>query len=293
MYQDKILVSICSRKYNDNLINLLKHINDTQRYKRLNIEILIVFNSFSVLDNSKKNKIANILTNTKFSIDYEKKIGISFVRNKVLKLIKKKDFKYGCFLDDDCKIKKNYFLSHLNFIKKNRCDIVGGPQIYLSSRKHFQIFQRNFPQNQDLKWVSTNNVLFKKKILERKIDFSLNVSKYGFGEDQLFFNKLFDKGLKIKWNNNPIFENISDNMNNIKWFYNRNYNYGLTSVLIDKELYKRPFFLLIYPLKIFFYLLRSLMYLIFIPLDIKKYYYFSLGYLIRSFGRIVGFKNLL
>jgi len=293
MYQDKILVSICSRKYNDNLINLLKHINDSLRYKRLNIEILIVFNSFSVLDNSKKNKIANILTNIKFSIDYEKKIGISFVRNKVLKIIKKKDFRYGCFLDDDCKIKKNFFLSHLNFIKKNRCDIVGGPQIYLSSRKYFQIFQRNFPQSKDLKWVSTNNVLFKKKILERKIDFSLNVSKYGFGEDQLFFNKLFDKGFKIKWNNNPIFENVSDNMKRVNWFYNRNYNYGLTSVLIDKELYKRPFFLVIYPLKIFFYLLKSIMYLIFIPLDIKKYYYFSLGYLIRFFGRIVGFKNLL
>ena len=293
MYQDKILVSICSRKYNDNLINLLKHINDSLRYKRLNIEILIVFNSFSVLDNSKKNKIANILTNIKFSIDYEKKIGISFVRNKVLKIIKKKDFRYGCFLDDDCKIKKNFFLSHLNFIKKNRCDIVGGPQIYLSSRKYFQIFQRNFPQSKDLKWVSTNNVLFKKKILERKINFSLNVSKYGFGEDQLFFNKLFDKGFKIKWNNNPIFENVSDNMKRVNWFYNRNYNYGLTSVLIDKELYKRPFFLVIYPLKIFFYLLKSIMYLIFIPLDIKKYYYFSLGYLIRFFGRIVGFKNLL
>ena len=92
MYQDKILVSICSRKYNDNLINLLKNINNTQRYKRLNIEILIVLNSFSILDKSKKNKIANILTNIKFSIDYEKKIGISFVRNKVLKLIKKKRF---------------------------------------------------------------------------------------------------------------------------------------------------------------------------------------------------------
>ena len=92
MYQDKILVSVCSRKYNDNLINLLKNINISQRYKKLNIEILIVFNSFSVLDKSKKNKIANILTNIKFSIDYEKKRGISFIRNKVLKLIKKKRF---------------------------------------------------------------------------------------------------------------------------------------------------------------------------------------------------------
>tara|TARA_B100001057_G_C22755602_1_gene913625 strand:- start:152 stop:1033 length:882 start_codon:yes stop_codon:yes gene_type:complete len=293
MYQDKILVSVCSRKYNDNLINLLKNINISQRYKKLNIEILIVFNSFSVLDKSKKNKIANILTNIKFSIDYEKKIGISFVRNKVLKLIKKKDFKYGCFLDDDCKIKKNFFLSHLNFIKINKCDIVGGPQIYFSTKKYFEIFQRNFPQKRNIKWVSTNNVFFKKKILERKINFSLNVSKYGFGEDQLFFNKLYNQGFKIKWNNNPIFENVSNNMNSIKWFYNRNYNYGLTSVLIDKELHKKSILFMIYPLKIFFYLLRSLIYLILIPLNIKKYYYLSLGYLIRFFGRIIGFKNLL
>ena len=223
----------------------------------------------------------------------KKKIGISFVRNKVLKLIKKKDFKYGCFLDDDCIIKKNFFVSHLKFIKKNKCDIVGGPQIYLSSRKYFEIFQRNLPQKKDIKWVSTNNVFFKKKILEIKIDFSLKVSKYGFGEDQLFFNKLHNNGFKIMWNNNSIFENVSDNMNNIKWFYNRNYNYGLTSVLIDKELHKRSFFLMIYLLKIFFYLLKSLIYLILIPLNIKKYFYFSIGYLIRFFGRIIGFKNLL
>ena len=49
---------------------------------------------------------------------YEKKLGISYARNKSLKYLKYIDCEYCCFLDDDCKIDDNFILKHLIFIKK-------------------------------------------------------------------------------------------------------------------------------------------------------------------------------
>ena len=39
----------------------------------------------------------------------KKKVGISNARNKILKELKYLKFKYCCFLDDDCIIKKKFF----------------------------------------------------------------------------------------------------------------------------------------------------------------------------------------
>lgn len=293
MKKDKIFISICSRNYNEQLLNLLKSLVVNKRYKNLNISVLILFNSLKKINTDQLKRMKIILTNIKFYIIYEKKLGVSNARNKALSFLKEKNFQFAVFLDDDCYIKKDYLFSHLNFIKKNKCDIVGGPQIYSSSKLFFRIFERNFSQMKNVSWVSTNNVLFKKKVLERKLNFSTKVTKYGFGEDQLFFNKLYKMGAKLKWNNNPVFENVTSNMLNFRWFLRRNYHYGLTGVLIDKELYSKILFLLLNFLKITFYIFKSIFYLFLIPINPFKYSYFSIGFFIRFFGRMIGQKNIL
>jgi len=292
MKNNKIIVSICSRKYNINLLKLLENLEKNQRYKKLNIEIFILFNSLKKLNKDQFKKIQIILKGIHFNVNYEKKIGVSFARNSVLKFLSNKKFRYGCFLDDDCFIKKNFLISHLNFIKKHNCEIVGGPQIYDSQNSHFKIFERKIAHSADVNWVSTNNVFFKKEILKKKIKFSNEVSIYGYGEDQLYFNQLSKIGLKIKWNANPVFENVSKKMDNILWFCKRNFNYGLTGVLIDMKIYKRLIFLLVCLIKINLYLFKSFFYFLLIPLNPKTYFYFSFGFLIRFFGRILGLKNI-
>ena len=41
----------------------------------------------------------------------------------------------------------------------------------------------------------------------------------------------------IKWNNNPVYEISQKKRENLKWFINRNFKYGITGILIDIELY--------------------------------------------------------
>ena len=293
MKKNKIFISICSRKFSKQLLILLKSLVVSQRYKNLNINILILFNSLNKINSDQLKRINIILDKIKFYIIYEKKLGVSNARNKTLLFLKKKDFQFATFLDDDCFINKDFLISHLNFIKKYNCDVVGGPQIYSSSKNTFRIFERNYPQMKNVSWVSTNNVFLKKKVLEKKVYFSNRVTKYGFGEDQLFFSKLHKLGITIKWNNNPVFENVNNKMKNFQWFLNRNYKYGLTGVLIDKELNKMFVFFLLNFLKIIYYLFKSIFYFLLIPINPTKYFYFSIGFLIRFFGRIIGQKNIL
>ena len=56
-----------------------------------------------------------------------------------------------------------------------------------------------------------NVISLSRNNLPNSLNFSENVTKYGFGEDQLFFSQLFKLGETIKWNNNPVFEIVQKN----------------------------------------------------------------------------------
>ena len=118
---------------------------------------------------------------------YEKKLGIANVRNAYLNFLEKKNFDFCSFLDDDCLINKNFFLNHLKFILYKKCQIVTGPQIYLSKRK----FLNNKQRYKSIEWrtnsrkltlpileVFFHNNKFEKS-LWKKID--LCFSKFGGG----------------------------------------------------------------------------------------------------------------
>ena len=289
---EQIYIAICSRKFNKSLKGLLRCIkNNIQNYNNFKCKVLIVFNTKKKIDIYQSLEIKELLQNIKFKILYEKQIGISHVRNKAIHFLKNQNFDFGCFLDDDCKIDENYFSNHLHYIKKKKCSIVGGPQLYLSKHPFFRVFERNHLNDKKLKWVSTNNVFFKKKILNNNIIFSNKVAKYGYGEDQLFFTKMTFNGEKIFWNNNPVYEIRQKHREKISWFFNRSYKYGLTGYLIDKSLYGKYLSILINFMKIFYYLFLSLFLIIFIPIKPLNIFFLILSYILRATGRLISLKN--
>jgi len=287
MKKDKIIISICSRSFNNNLLVLLNCIYKNWQFSNLNIKVLIIFNGSKKIQNLQKKLIQKSLKKIKYIIGFENRVGISYVRNRVLKKLKSLDYDYGCFLDDDCMIKKNFIVKHLNFIKKNNCQIVGGPQLYKSKRVFFRVFERNFLNDRYVSWVSTNNVFYLKSALDKNLYFSKNVTKYGYGEDQLFFSKLSNFKKTIRWNNNPVFEIAQKKRENIKWFMERNYKYGLTGILIDRELYGFIPAIFLNIFKALLNLSLSFLNLLLIPLKPIVNFYYSFAYFLRFIGRVV------
>ena len=87
----------------------------------------------------------------------------------------------------------------LKFIKKNKVDIIGGPQLTKSYSLFSNLLIREEKHEAKIKWVSTNNCFVKKNVLKNNINFSKKLNLIG-GEDQLFFMLQNKKGFEISWN---------------------------------------------------------------------------------------------
>ena len=74
----------------------------------------------------------------------------------------------------------------MNVLKKNKADIVTGPQFSKSNNLFLKVMERNFKNGSKIKWASTNNVFFKSSTIKNNLKFSSLLNKTG-GEDQLFF----------------------------------------------------------------------------------------------------------
>ena len=96
MKKDRIYISICSRRYNNNLLALLKCIHQNSIASNLDIKVLITFNNSNKIEYLQTKLIKKNLKKIDCKIIYEKKIGISHVRNKSLKFLKSLNFDY-CF----------------------------------------------------------------------------------------------------------------------------------------------------------------------------------------------------
>ena len=290
----KIIICICSRKFNKNLLNLLNSISrNVYSKKKVHLKVLIVINNAIKISSFQKTRIKKSLKNIIFVLLNEPNVGIVNARNKCLDFLKSENFDFGCYLDDDCFIKRDFLKNHLNFIKKNRCDIATGSQINISKKKFHRILERNFDHKEIISWASTNNVFFKKKIVKNDIIFSNKVTKYGFGEDQYYFSKISRKGFIIKWNKFAnVFEIKKSNKENFHWFLNRNFKYGLTGVLIDIELYGIIKGVIINILKFGYNFALSLYYILLLPFAPKMNFYYSISFLMRSIGRVFGILNI-
>ena len=238
----KLLVCICTQNRKKKLGRLLKSLNNLLKINDIYLNIIVVENELKSRLNKSKFFYRNVRS-IKFFL--EENIGISFARNRCLHEAKKINFDYMVFFDDDCIVDKRWLIENLNFIKEYNCDIITGPH-QSKNNLYINLIERKFERGKSLNWASTNNVIFKKNLLNKeKPKFDLNIQKIG-GEDQLFFMELKKKGYKILWNNlSIVYEESSKKRNNFIWFIKRSFGYGCSSFYIYKNLFKKTYFFIL------------------------------------------------
>ena len=183
------LFCICTQNRNIQLLKTIKSIKKLNKDTNSIVKILVINNNIKNLQNDFRKFFYNI------KVVNEKKIGISYARNRALYELSKIKTDYLCFVDDDCILDKNWLINNIKVLKKFNVKIITGPHI---SKNNFylNITERNLKHESYTDWASTNNVMLNRSIIKSKNRFSLNIQKYG-GEDQLFFKKFSNKGIKI------------------------------------------------------------------------------------------------
>ena len=284
----EFLICICTYKRNQDLILCLRSIEKAFLPLNSNIKILII-------DNTADNNSYSVVKNIKKKFNYEilhvneNKRGIVNARNRCLKEAKKINCDFVSFLDDDCTIHKNWFKNVLKLFKNYNPDIVTGPQIYRNDQKNIsEIFEKKvYRNNSQVNWAASNNVLFKKTIIQKeKVFFDKNLNKFGIGEDQLFFSTLNKLGYKIIWSNTlKVYEKNHFHRNTLNWVINRSFRLGVLGLYIDLKIYGLIGGYLINYLKFFYYILYFILSLLMIY---KKFYHYkSFNLLTRSIGRLL------
>ena len=283
----EIAICICFSKKNEKFHHrVLNNLNELEipQGKKIFFYLIVNENIRNIYDLSKK--ILKKEINRK--ILYSPKKNIPASRNVFINNIKKKKIKFIGFLDDDCKFDKKWLFKMHQFIKKNDCDIVGGPQIHETRDKkykdYYNFLEPKYKDKKKIRWAATNNCFFKKRFLERTgVIFDERLRNIG-GSDQLFFQELNRLGLLILWNkNSKVYEYSQSNRENLWWFLRRNFRYGNSGLMIDTKLNGKLIGTLISIPKIFILLIFSI--LSFLNVFKSKNFILSLFYLSRMAGR--------
>jgi hypothetical protein len=285
---NSVVVCICCRNVSKDLVNLLNSLDKLIIPHNFKIEAIIVINN-----KNKKYKNSLKFKRLKISFFYELKVGIPSARNKCLKVIKNKKFKYGSFLDDDCIVDKDWLVNHLNLLEENKnIDIVTGPQFSKSNKLFHKIIMPNYHHKQYLKWAATNNVIFKKKIINSQLKFDESLNIIG-GSDQLFFKKLNKKGFNILWNSKSIvFEKKYSSRDKFRWFLKRCLRYGSSGVIIDKAVYGLILGNILSSSKILYLIILPVIKIYDIFFNFKKFVLFFLMSYTKALGRMMGILGI-
>ena len=286
----KIYICILISKKNTQFLSfLLKSLNQLKIPNNYQLEIIFIIESNLIYyENLIKKKIERL----NYKILPSKKKGIPHSRNIFIKFLKKKNYKFAGFLDDDCVVHNNWLCNMIKFYNHQNCDIIGGPQRHEIKNQRFKDFYHELEpkriHGELVSWVATNNCFFSKKILKnKKFFFDHDLTNYG-GSDQLFFSQLSKKKFVIKWNVTSLTtEKFQPGRENKKWFIKRNLRFGYSGNIIDKKYYGNNSNVLIL-IKIFYFLFYSIL-LLFIPT--RKNYIRSLFLFLKAMGRIIGIFN--
>lgn len=291
---NKILICICTYNRNQSLINCLNSIKKLKDINFFDIKILIVDNTVS---NNSYDIIKKYKKKNKFIIyqENERKRGVVNARNKCLKVSKTIRPKYMAFIDDDCKVDKNWLINIFKLIKNVDADIVTGPQKYEQNKKRIKInysslFEKNYKEKIiKVKWAASNNVFFKYDILKNKkvMNFDKNLNKFGIGEDQLFFSIMNKIGYKIYWSKNIfVTEKIHPHRTNINWIKERSKRLGILGHYLDVKIHGKIIGFSINYLKSFYLFILSLFsYINFF--NLSRMLNFTNNFY-RSYGKIIG-----
>jgi len=287
----KINFYICVSKINNNINDCIKSII-AQKNKHI-IKIYIIENNKTKLVNKTFIKKINKLNKVKIFFKKEKQIGIPFARNKCLDLIRKNNSDFSCFVDDDCVLSNNWLKNMLKVYNDTKFEIITGPQISLNRNIYEIVLERKNSHLKKIRWAATNNIFFKSGII-KKINFNFDTKLKNIGgTDQLFFSKVNLKNNFIIWNiNSPVYENRDQSKSNFIWFLKRNIRFGTSSKTIYSKLYNLPntFFLIL--LKSLSEFLKSIMFFLLIPIDLKKNFLLFIQYFVRSISTFISLFNI-
>jgi succinoglycan biosynthesis protein ExoM len=287
----KLVICICTYNRNKSLKECLKSVKKLNNPTKIKIVILIVDNtknyqSFDLVKKIKKNFKYKIIQIN------ENKRGVVHARNKALKKFKKLNPKYVSFIDDDCTVNKSWLINIFKIIKRNKADIVTGPQIYFEGKKNIN-YTKYFEKKYDLsitkvKWAATNNVLFSYNIIKnKKLIFDKYLNKFGMGEDQLFFSILNQKGCKIYWSKNiKVYEKNHKHRSNIYWLLKRSFRLGVLGHYIDNRLHGNLYGYFTNYLKSIIYFLNMLILIFTIYNQNSRIN--IINFLFRFLGKLVG-----
>ena len=237
-----LIICICTYNRNKSLKECLKSIEKLNNSNKIKIIILIVDNTF---DYQSFNLVKKIKKRFKYKIvqTNEKRRGVVYARNKALNKLKYLNPWFVSFIDDDCTVNKFWLMNILKIIKKNKADILTGPQIYFENKKsinYTKFFEKKYNSDtKRVKWAATNNVFFTyNTIKKKKLIFDKFLNKFGMGEDQLFFSILNQRGCKIYWSKNiQVYEKEQKHRNNISWLITRSFRLGVLGHYIDTKLH--------------------------------------------------------
>jgi succinoglycan biosynthesis protein ExoM len=201
--------------------------------------ILIVENNRIALD-SIQEIITRYQKTTTFDIHHSIEInpGIPFARNRALTEAKNRDYSHLGFIDDDA-FALNNWLEELT-VNMEGYDVVAGPQCAVFPDKTSNFYQkakiyneRVLPDQVDIRWAATNNILMSVAVLTRH-DLCFNEALIHGGEDKELFLRVSMNGGKLQWRANAIIkEHIVKKRLNIKWAVKRTFRMGATGFQIE------------------------------------------------------------
>ncbi|HIF51202.1 MAG TPA: glycosyltransferase [Thiotrichaceae bacterium] len=159
--------------------------------------------------------------------------GISSARNHLLTKALNHESDLIAFIDDDEFPKKNWLLKLLSALKQYRADVATGPVISLTEEGiNISTTEKKYLTGQQPRKVSTNNVLFKNKLIkEDQLDFDLALNFTG-GEDFDFFSRSQSKGNVHVWIDSAIvYETIAKERTAKKYLFFRHFTGGINNVI--------------------------------------------------------------
>ena len=230
-----IIICICTYKRNESLIRLLKSIEKCKKENIL-IEKIIIDNykDSTCLWALEKNNINNFF----YTIEIKK--GLSNARNRALTELKKYNFDYCIFLDDDQVVSENWLLEMIKVLNFTNSDIVKGNVIYLSDiekkekNKKVELFYtiNNIEDGKKIEYCGLGNTIMRKKVIDENVFFDHRFNYIG-GEDTDFFLKLSKLGYKITYSSRGIvYEEVEEDRLSLNYILKRSFIAGFSYLVV-------------------------------------------------------------
>jgi GT2 family glycosyltransferase len=254
----RIAVGICTFKRQKELVKCLLSLNDMERPQGL------LYLSLIVVDNDPNGIAKTVIDSLTGQItlpvyyEVEKKRGIPFARNKILKIAADLDIDWLAFVDDDEWVDRFWLSTYWKYIRISCADVFAGPvqTSYPANAPQWIIdgrfFQYNdFADGEIKNKAYTNNVIFDFNKIVRKWNLSFDES-FGLrgGSDLKYFGQVHSKGGIIRWVRGAVvIEKIDMKRMSVsyilkrKWRVNNN-EYQFSKLPIKKKFKKRFVYLI-------------------------------------------------